>query len=95
MENGIGRYPGKVCPIRRTRDSEIMSDFMNRLKRLAADHKQLLNRPNPRVAGGNGQYDRHEHPVLTSGHAPLHWRYDLNPEINLQDGFIDTGAGGG
>ncbi|WP_313999419.1 glycosidase [uncultured Paenibacillus sp.] len=59
-----------------------MSDFMNRLKRLAADHKQLLNRPNPRVAGGNGQYDRHEHPVLTSGHAPLHWRYDLNPETN-------------
>jgi 4-O-beta-D-mannosyl-D-glucose phosphorylase len=59
-----------------------MSDFMERLRRLAEDHKKLLTRPNPPVSHSNGQYQRYEHPVLTSEHTPLHWRYDLNPETN-------------
>jgi 4-O-beta-D-mannosyl-D-glucose phosphorylase len=30
----------------------------------------------------NGIYERYENPVLTGQHAPLFWRYDLNPETN-------------
>ena len=30
----------------------------------------------------NGVYNRHENPVLTRDHIPLHWRYDLNKETN-------------
>lgn len=30
----------------------------------------------------NGIYDRYEYPVLTREFAPVHWRYDLNPETN-------------
>ena len=31
---------------------------------------------------GNGVYRRYARPVLTAEHAPLEWRYDLNPETN-------------
>jgi 4-O-beta-D-mannosyl-D-glucose phosphorylase len=34
------------------------------------------------VAGGNGIYDRYEHPVLTAAHAPITWRYDLDQKTN-------------
>jgi len=27
-------------------------------------------------------YDRYVHPILTAQHAPIHWRYDLNPATN-------------
>ncbi|GAB4253035.1 MAG: 4-O-beta-D-mannosyl-D-glucose phosphorylase [Candidatus Methylacidiphilales bacterium] len=30
----------------------------------------------------NGVYERYLHPVLTAGHVPLEWRYDLNPATN-------------
>lgn len=30
----------------------------------------------------NGIYTRWTDPVLTRAHAPIHWRYDLNPETN-------------
>ena len=30
----------------------------------------------------NGIYERYVHPVLTAGHAPLIWRYDLCAETN-------------
>ncbi|MBR1471362.1 MAG: glycosidase [Lachnospiraceae bacterium] len=30
----------------------------------------------------NGIYDRYVHPVLTAGHAPIIWRYDLDAETN-------------
>ncbi|WP_397334297.1 glycosidase [Paenibacillus glycanilyticus] len=47
-----------------------------------AEHQELLARPNVIKAGGNGIYDRYENPVLTAAHAPIYWRYDLNPETN-------------
>ncbi len=34
------------------------------------------------VAESNGVYRRYTHPVLTARHAPLPWRYDLNPATN-------------
>jgi len=34
------------------------------------------------VKDGNGVFDRWENPVLTAAHAPLFWRYDLDPRRN-------------
>jgi 4-O-beta-D-mannosyl-D-glucose phosphorylase len=55
--------------------------FMNRLKRLSDEHRELISRPN-RVIIGNGVYERYENPVLTGAHAPIYWRYDLDPVSN-------------
>lgn len=59
-----------------------MSEFMSKLQRLKAEHDALIKRPNKLAATGNGIFDRYEHPILTAAHAPIHWRYDLNPETN-------------
>jgi len=42
----------------------------------------LLNRKNTPSDFYNGIYTRWMNPVLTREMAPLHWRYDLNPETN-------------
>lgn len=42
----------------------------------------LLRRKNTPSGFYNGIYTRWTNPVLTRDHAPLHWRYDLNPETN-------------
>lgn len=59
-----------------------MSDFLNQIKQLNEQYEKLVAQPNPKVEPGNGVYWRHEHPVVTNAHAPLYWRYDLNPETN-------------
>ncbi|MDI4646678.1 glycoside hydrolase family 130 protein [Cohnella hashimotonis] len=59
-----------------------MSDFLNQIKQLNEQYEKLIAQPNPKVEPGNGVYWRHEHPVVTNAHAPLYWRYDLNPETN-------------
>lgn len=56
--------------------------FQRRLQLLQAHHDQLLRRANPREEAGNGIFDRYAHPVLTAAHAPLAWKYDLNPATN-------------
>ena len=58
------------------------SVFNHRLHLLQARHDQLLHRPNEKEAVGNGIFDRYQHPVLTAAHAPLTWKYDLNPATN-------------
>lgn len=58
-----------------------MSEFMQKLKTLKAEHDKLIHRPN-RPASTNGVYERYENPILTNEHAPIHWRYDINPETN-------------
>ncbi|MFC3802872.1 glycosidase [Cohnella sp. GCM10012308] len=59
-----------------------MSEFLNQIKQLNEQYEKLIAQPNPKVEPGNGVYWRHEHPVVTNAHAPLYWRYDLNPETN-------------
>ncbi len=61
-----------------------MSDiFADRLKKLVADHKSLLTRPNEIDATwSNGVFDRYMHPILTAAHAPLIWRFDLDRQTN-------------
>jgi len=57
-------------------------DPLARLSALRAEHEALLSRPNAPQATSNGVYQRYVHPVVTAGHAPLEWRYDLDPETN-------------
>ncbi len=63
-------------------------DFKERLARLERSHEQLLTRKNVPVYE-NGVYERYASAVLTASHAPLFWRYDLNPATNpyLQERF--------
>lgn len=56
--------------------------FYKRLAELEHRQDEILNRCNARLTGGNGIVDRYAYPVLTAQHAPLFWRYDLNPETN-------------
>jgi 4-O-beta-D-mannosyl-D-glucose phosphorylase len=56
--------------------------FARRLAALRRDHRKLLARPNRALGPGNGIFDRYRFPVLTAGHVPLTWRYDLDPRTN-------------
>ena len=56
-------------------------DYQARLDSLRAQHSQLIERENIQ-ASSNGVWTRYQYPVLTAEHAPLYWRYDLNPETN-------------
>lgn len=47
-----------------------------------AKQEVLLTRKNEKTNDYNGIYDRYKYPVLTAEHAPILWRYDLNPETN-------------
>ena len=55
--------------------------FDERLAWLKSNHKTLLEKKNTPIEG-NGIYCRYQNPVVTAEHAPLEWRYDLNPKTN-------------
>lgn len=59
-----------------------MALFNQLVQTLQENHEALLRRKNRPVPCTNGWYQRYENPVLTAAHAPLFWRYDLNPETN-------------
>lgn len=50
--------------------------------KLVKNHQHLINRRNTPLEETNGIFRRYKNPVLTAAHAPLHWRYDLNPKTN-------------
>lgn len=56
-------------------------NFEERLQWLKDRHETLLSRKNEPVYV-NGIYERYRYPVLTGEHAPLFWRFDLDPETN-------------
>lgn len=56
--------------------------FKENYERELAKYNEIVNRKNSISDEYNGIYDRYVNPVLTREHAPLHWRYDLNPETN-------------
>ncbi len=58
------------------------TQFDDKLKLLQNEHCFLLERENLKEESGNGVYDRYKYPVLTAGHTPVFWRYDLNRQSN-------------
>lgn len=56
--------------------------YDNRIYLLEEAYEILINRPNKSILPGNGIFERYKYPVLTNAHAPIKWRYDLNPETN-------------
>ncbi|WP_207428768.1 glycosidase [Pedobacter sp. SYSU D00535] len=56
--------------------------FEKRLTALRQAHEALLSQENQPEELGNGIFTRYQNPILTAAHAPLEWRYDLNPETN-------------
>jgi 4-O-beta-D-mannosyl-D-glucose phosphorylase len=59
-----------------------MKIYSDRLKQLQKAQEDLIKRKNEKIEPGNGIFFRYKYPVLTAEHAPLTWRYDLNPETN-------------
>ena len=59
-----------------------MIRFNDRLKFLIDNHEALLSEKNIPIEFTNGWYQRYKNPVLTAAHAPLFWRYDLDPTTN-------------
>ena len=55
--------------------------FDERLAWLKSNHEALLTKKNTPIEG-NGIYCRYKNPIVTADHAPLEWRYDLNPKTN-------------
>ena len=56
-------------------------DWKLKLKLLRKEHEELLSKKN-HTDYVNGVYERYENPILTAAHAPLEWRYDLDPKTN-------------
>ncbi|SBW06998.1 glycosidase [uncultured Dysgonomonas sp.] len=56
--------------------------FNNRLEAVNNAYEKLIIQKNEPVLPGNGIYERYKYPVLTAEHAPILWRYDINPETN-------------
>ncbi|WP_305067167.1 glycoside hydrolase family 130 protein [Mangrovivirga halotolerans] len=54
---------------------------MDNIKRLLNDQEELLSRKNE-VVQDTGVFKRYKHPIITSDHVPVFWKYDLNPESN-------------
>jgi 4-O-beta-D-mannosyl-D-glucose phosphorylase len=59
-----------------------MNPFAERLRLLTDAHRELIGASNAPRGLSNGVYQRWRDPVLTAGHAPLHWRYDFNEQTN-------------
>lgn len=57
------------------------TSFREKIRARQRKLEALLTRKNE-PADSNGVWTRYQYPVLTREHAPLHWRYDLNPETN-------------
>jgi 4-O-beta-D-mannosyl-D-glucose phosphorylase len=60
----------------------LVGDFAARLAALQHAHEALIARPNERLEGGGGVFDRYRYPALTAEHTPVFWRYDLDPRTN-------------
>ena len=56
-------------------------DYNERLAWLEREYTALVTKPNEPIEC-NGVYERYKNPILTAAHAPLFWRYELNPETN-------------
>ncbi len=51
-------------------------------EKLIESHVSLIKKQNKALEYSNGIYQRYKNPVVTGEHAPIEWRFDLNPETN-------------
>jgi len=59
------------------------TSFTDQLANIVEEHEILVTRRNAvERSWYNGIYNRYRNCVLTHAHAPVFWRYDLNPETN-------------
>ena len=58
------------------------NNFYSRLAELEKKYESLLQLPNEKMENSNGVFDRYKNAVLTAGHVPFFWKYDLNAETN-------------
>ena len=58
------------------------SEFSKRVDLLFKRHRDLIERRNSPIDDYNGIFTRYAYPVLTAGHTPVFWRYDLDPASN-------------
>jgi 4-O-beta-D-mannosyl-D-glucose phosphorylase len=72
--------------------------YETRLFQLASEYEHMMRRSNDYKGLSNGILDRYAHPVLTTGHLPLTWQYDLNPVANpnlmLRQGVLSIANAG-
>lgn len=61
---------------------DTLTKLENNIQKVQERYDQLIGIKNGPVAISNGVYQRFNHPVVTADHAPVHWRFDLNPETN-------------
>ena len=59
-----------------------MIEFKQRAKALFAQYEAHVSQKNTPEPLSNGIFERWQNPVVTREHAPVHWRYDLNPATN-------------
>ncbi|NKI33305.1 glycoside hydrolase family 130 protein [Croceivirga thetidis] len=52
------------------------------LENIVEAHRNLIDRKNIPQAHPSGLFTKYRYPIVTAEHAPLNWRYDLNPETN-------------
>jgi len=57
-------------------------EFQKAMKSLLGSQERLLKLKNRVIPGGNGAVQRYMHPVVTAGHVPVSWRYDLDHASN-------------
>ena len=78
LSGGIGH-----CIAGPGREKSVSMRREERLQQLLARHEELVTRPNEADPDWyNGVFTRYRYPVLTAAHAPVYWRYDLDPESN-------------
>ncbi|MBQ8781384.1 MAG: glycosidase [Oscillospiraceae bacterium] len=57
-------------------------NFDAAVKAVTESYEKLISRKNEVSDRYNGIYDCYKYPVLTAAHAPVIWKYDMNPETN-------------
>ena len=58
------------------------ASFEHQRDHLFEGYESLIRRTNQALPETNGWFQRYRYPVLTHEHAPVFWRYDLNPATN-------------
>ena len=59
-----------------------ISNHKTAIDSLFQEYRDFIQRKNIAISHPTNIFTKYQYPILTAAHAPLHWRYDLNPETN-------------